>query len=316
MNLSRGSICVLLLIMLMTALVVCPALGDGATAEPETVVTEEPLDFSSRALTGQRIPWDVTVMPNVPHAKAYLPDNAGYQDTSLDIRVETTRRDDTDIMLVYVRIADPTQLRCTTPTTRLAGRSLAPVSAMAKNVNAVLAINGDYYSYHSDGIVIRNGERFREKPNKGRDTLIIDDKGDFTILAPTTPEAYETFEGNIIHAFCFGPGLVVDGQPLTSLDAVELDVGKNKKTQRIAIGQLDHLSYLIVTTEGPENKGSVGFDLLQMAALCKELGCVNAYNLDGGSSSTIVLNNEKINALSSKKIRSVGDCIFFATLEP
>ena len=60
----------------------------------------------------------------------------------------------------------------------------------------------------------------------------------------------------------------------------------------------------------------MGFDLLQMAALCKEMGCINAYNLDGGSSSTVAMRGEKINAKSSHKIRYVSDIIYFATLVP
>ena len=43
-------------------------------------------------------------------------------------------------------------------------------------------------------------------------------------------------------------------------------------------------------------------------------GCQYAYNLDGGSSSTMVLNNEKINALSTHKVRSICDILYFATL--
>lgn len=53
-----------------------------------------------------------------------------------------------------------------------------------------------------------------------------------------------------------------------------------------------------------------------MAQLCVAYGLDNAYNLDGGSSSTISLNNEKINSPSSHKNRMVGDCIWFATLVP
>lgn len=51
-----------------------------------------------------------------------------------------------------------------------------------------------------------------------------------------------------------------------------------------------------------------------MANLCVQFGLNNAYNLDGGSSSTIALNNQKINSPSSHKNRMVGDCIWFATL--
>ena len=37
-----------------------------------------------------------------------------------------------------------------------------------------------------------------------------------------------------------------------------------------------------------------------------DLGAINAYNLDGGSSSSLVLNNKKINSLSTGKIRAIG----------
>ena len=48
----------------------------------------------------------------------------------------------------------------------------------------------------------------------------------------------------------------------------------------------------------------------------QSLGAQIAYNLDGGSSCTVVLNNEKINSPSNPKRREVGDCIYFATLIP
>lgn len=261
------------------------------------------------------IPWDVKVSPNDPHEECYLPDDAGYHDDSLDIRVETIRRNETTVTCVYVTIADPSQLRCEL-SQKFPSKSATVVPTMAKRVKAVLAINGDYFIYHDEGISVRNGKVYRVKPTKRRDTLIIDDKGDFTILSPTTRNAWESFEGTVVHAFCFGPGLVIDGQPLTDVSDLKLNVGKNKRTQRCAIGQLGPLSYLIVATEGPDNKGSRGFTILEMAQLCHELGCVNAYNLDGGSSSSVVLHYRKINALSTHKIRPVGDCIWFATLVP
>ena len=41
-----------------------------------------------------------------------------------------------------------------------------------------------------------------------------------------------------------------------------------------------------------------------------------AFNLDGGSSATVVLNNEKINSLSTGKVRSIGDIVYFITAVP
>ncbi|MGN0746184.1 MAG: phosphodiester glycosidase family protein [Aristaeellaceae bacterium] len=263
------------------------------------------------------IPYDMEPAPYPPHQDCFLPDDAGYHDDSLDIRIETFRHLDTTVMAAYVTLTDASQMRTGTasPAAPLAKR-LNTVAKMTKYYQGVLGINGDYFCYHSQGIVVRNGKTLRKNYVEGRDTLIIDEKGDFTILQPTTKAAYEAFEGEVIHAFCFGPGLVIDGEPLTDLETVRMDNGKYKLTQRMAICQLGPLSYLILTCEGPENENSVGMNLADWAALCKEMGAVNAYNLDGGSSATIALNDRKINALSSNKERPVGDLIYFCTLIP
>ena len=269
------------------------------------------------AFAFEPIPYAMEPAPYPPHQECYLPDNAGYHDDSLDIRIETFRHLDTTVMAAYVTLADASQMRTgsalpTAPTYKRENT----VAKMSKYYQAVMGINGDYFCYHSDGIVVRNGKVYRMNPNEGRDTLIIDANGDFTILQPTTREAYEAFEGEVIHAFCFGPGLVVDGVQLTDIDSVMVSNGKLKQTQRMAICQMGPLSYLILACEGPENDNSVGLTLAEWAALCKEMGAINAYNLDGGSSTTIALNNRKINALSANKERPVGDLIYFCTLVP
>lgn len=264
------------------------------------------------------ISWEESVMPYAPKEENYLPDNSGYHDDSLDVRIETFRNaeDDTTVMAVRIKIVDPSQLRTGLASKSRSSNKVAPVSVMVKRDRGVIGFSGDYFGYHNQGIVIRNTRVLRSAPNPGRDTLIIDDKGDFTILSPTTEEAFESFEGNVVHAFCFGPGLVIDGKVLTDLDSVSINNGKGRKTQRIAIGQTGPLEYMVLTCEGPENEGSVGMDLLQFAQLCSDMGMINAYNLDGGSSCTVSMKGKKINAVSSGKVRSVSDCIFFATLVP
>ncbi|MGN1021360.1 MAG: phosphodiester glycosidase family protein [Aristaeellaceae bacterium] len=253
--------------------------------------------------------------PYAPHKEAYLPGQSGYHDDSLEVRVETFRRHDTTVMAVYVRLMDPTQLR-TAMAAKPPSQKTVVVSTMAKKNNAVLAINGDYFSFHQHGIVVRGGKMWRNHPDGKRDILIIDENGNFTILPRCTKEDYAGYTGTVMHAFCFGPGLVIDGQALTSLEHADVGNAPAKATQRIALGQTGPLEYLILATEGPENAGSKGFTILQMAQLCQEMGCINAYNLDGGSSASVVLDGKKINALSNGKIRPVGDCIYFATLIP
>lgn len=275
---------------------------------------------AAQALAFEPIPFEIAPAPYAPHQDCYLPDNAGYHDDSLDIRIETFRRGDTNVMAIYVTLADASQFR-TGPAAYNKPLSQSPttVDTIAKRYNAVLAINGDYYTYENSkrGVIVRDGVWLRENYAWERDTLIVDANGDFTII-PTTEEAFQAFEGEIIHAFWFGPGLVVNGERISdeAIEALKMNLGKGKKTQRMVIGQLGPLSYLILTCEGPENEKNAGFTIEEMADLCLEMGCINAYNLDGGSSSSVALNYKKINALSSHKNRPVCDIIYFCTLVP
>ena len=86
--------------------------------------------------------------------------------------------------------------------------------------------------------------------------------------------------------------------------------------QLASLCQIDTLSYMVVCTEGPSGENSAGVTILQMANLCKELGAVQAYNLDGGNSAAVILNDEKLNNVTNTKKRMVGDCIYFCTLVP
>lgn len=252
--------------------------------------------------------------PYAPHADAYLPDETGYLDDSLSIRIEEFRAYDTTCMAAWIQVASPTQLR-TALNKPYPSTTTAKASVIAKRVNAVLAINGDScVGFHNQGVIIRNGEVLREKYNEDYDTLIIDDNGDFTIIPATTEEKIRAFTGNIVQAFTFGPGLVIDGVKTTEFPLKANS--PNVEAQRIAIAQMGPLSYLVVTTEGPENPGSTGLTLPEFAQVLYDLGAQNAYNLDGGSSSSLILNNKKINSLSTGKIRAVGDILYFISACP
>ena len=107
---------------------------------------------------------------------------------------------------------------------------------------------------------------------------------------------------------------MIDGAKSDTLDKQE--ASPEKLTQRICIAQTGPLCYLCIATEGPENTGSTGLTLEQFAQYVYDQGCVNAYNLDGGGSATVVFNGSKINALSTGKMRQLCDIIYFATAVP
>jgi exopolysaccharide biosynthesis protein len=288
----------LLLVMLMMLALVLPSSApvSQAFAEEETLAP---------------LPVDNSAGPE-PDADNYLADGTGYSDPSLSISIEETRAYDTTILVARITIEDPSQLR-----TAMAGKFGStrdiPGAKLAKRYNAVFAVNGDYSSYNNKGYIVRQGTLCRDNPDGETDLLIIDDAGDFHVIQDATDEKIAAFTGTIVNSFSFGPALVIDGEAV--------DISKNshiaseKPTQRMVVAQTGPLSYLCVATEGPENANSVGLTLEEAAEFMTSLGCETAYNLDGGSSSTMVLNNEKINALSTHKERSIWDILYFATLE-
>ena len=243
----------------------------------------------------------------------YLPDNAGYEDESLSVRIERRRAYDTDIMLAYVKIADPSQMR-TAMAAKYGSTKVVFPKVLAERANAVFAVNGDYFNYRATGYLVRQGELYRDRPDPTFDLLIIDDQGDFHIIQDPTEDTALAFEGNIINSFNFGPALVIDGQKV--LPVKYFDAGTTKKAQRMAACQIGPLSYLFVATEGPENEGSLGLTVEELVEYVGTLGVKTAYNLDGGSSSAMILQGEKINALSARKNRYICDILYFSTLIP
>lgn len=305
-----------LLLLCLAILMVClPALSaaDNVVVAPGA---ERPVAIGNQ--TYAALPWSATEAVCLPHPECYAENDMGYHDDSIDVRIETFRAYDTTVMAVYVTLADVSQFR-----TSFAGRTIHSqnttfVYNMAKRAKAVLAINDDYCNLHAEGIVVRNGEVLRQKPHPHRDSLFVDKNGDFIMIRNCSKAQFDEIRDNVLHAFTFGPVLVMDGQPLTKEqmeNSNRQNCGPGKPTQRIAISQTGPLQYLILSTEGPENKGSRGLTILEMAQLCVDMGLDNAYNLDGGSSSTVSMNNRKINSLTSKK-REVAGCIWFATLVP
>ncbi len=293
-----------LVLSLLMVLSVCSALAQDAATPTE--VAYEPLPLSGPA-------------PYAPIADAFGADGMSYDDGTLSIRIETDVAHGTNIYYVYVTLTDASQMR-----TAIAGspksKAKKPVLAMAEANNAVLAINGDYFGYHTEGMIVRGGEQLRFNPHWMRDTLIIDENGDFNFLTfpmyasyNTMKTAFDSFEGEVREAFAFGPALIIDGEKAEFNYKEKTSCGYPTPAQRLAFCQLDTLSYLIVATEGPEQDKAAGLSIPQLTELCLAKGAKQAYNLDGGSSVTIILGGQRINAPESKD-RSVSDIIYFSTL--
>lgn len=107
-----------------------------------------------------------------------------------------------------------------------------------------------------------------------------------------------------------GPRLVRDGQIEITGEA-ELfrpDITQGR-APRTALGITEDGKLLLVTVNGRQPNISVGMSLVELANLLLELGAVQAMNLDGGGSTTMVIRNLVLNLPSDGKERPVSNSI-------
>lgn len=239
----------------------------------------------------------------------------GYMDDSIELRLETIEQDGVEYRVAHINIAHPSQLR--TATAGKPGSSkVALISSMAKKYNAVLAINANYLSNDpvKTTFEYRMGEKIRDKINRTKDLLIIDENGDFHVFVLPTQEDLDAFleaGHQIINAFTFGPALVKDGK----MQTINKKYSYNPlgREPRMAIAQTGKLSYLIVLAEG-RKKNSHGVTQQELAQFMADMGAVQAYNLDGGNSATMVFNNGYYQRKTKANERGQSDMIYFASL--
>ena len=282
---------VLIALMLLCMLALIPSAAITGYAE----VLELPLDAKAG-------------LP--PQEEGFLSENE-YEDPSLSVKIERGRWLETNYVIARVKIANASQIRTAMAQSYYAPSTVA-ADVMSRRVNAVVAMNGDYFSARNgDGYVARQGKVYRTRCYGNYDVLIIDEKGDFHILKKAVSKDIEGFEGTPINGFNFGPGLVIDGERQTEL--TNIDNGPYKQTQRSCIAQTGPLEYLLLCSEGPDDEGSTGLTMEQFADLAASLNVVNAYNLDGGSSAHLLFRHQKLNAVNNPNRRPLCDIIYFAS---
>ena len=253
--------------------------------------------------------------PYPPVESAFGADGLSYDDGTISITIEKDVVGVTNVYFAYVTLTDVSQLH-TALAAPYPSKTTRPVNVMAAEQQAVLAINGDFFSYHNKGVVVRSGQILRQQPESTRDTLIIDDNGDFVILTKNTVAEWKDYLEHgtgCREAFCFGPALVIDGEVQTFKPGDKVSCGAPTPAQRMVFCQMDTLSYMIFVCEGPEQDKKAGLTMNEVVEQLVARGVKHAYNLDGGNSATLMLGDQRIND-PDHKFRQVGDMIYFATL--
>ena len=188
---------------------------------------------------------------------------------------------------------------------------------MAENNNAILAINGDYYGFREDGIVIRNGVIYRDAP--ARQGLALYADGTMKLYDETATSAEALLTDGVYNTLSFGPALVESGEIISGLDGAEVDTNfGNHSIQgdqpRTGIGIIAQNHLVFVVADGRNAGYSCGVTLTEFAQIFRDLGCTAAYNLDGGGSSEMVFMGAIVNTPSNKNgsERGTSDILYIA----
>ena len=235
-----------------------------------------------------------------------------YEDDTKSITIETYERNNTQIHVATVKIKGNASIKTALADETYGRNVTAKTSTTAKSVNAVLAINGDYYGARDAGYVVRNGQLLRSQSQSAdQEDLVIYKDGSFGIIKEGDITAQQLVDNGAMQVLSFGPALIENGQiAVDSSDEVGKAMASNPRT---AIGIIDDITYVFVVSDGRTSE-SKGLSLKQLAEFMKELNVTTAYNLDGGGSSSMYFNGQIINKPTTNgrniEEREVSDIVY------
>lgn len=188
-------------------------------------------------------------------------------------------------------IYDPSKVKLAV--TQNLGYSGQYVTTMAKNNNAILAINGGGFSDPGNssmggtptGITISNGKllTYGQYGTQTQSGGIIGFTNDNVLVLLKNTSSQEALNMGVRDAVTWGPFLIVNGTP-----SFIKGNGGWGYAARTAIGQREDgiVLFLAVNSNASRTNGA---DMVDLTEIMQRYGAVNAANLDGGTSTVMVL---------------------------
>lgn len=253
-----------------------------------------------------------------PSNKDYTSDEWNYKSESKSIQIKkVTTGSGKDTITYYVAdvvLSDSADLKSAFAKNQFGNNIIEDTSKIAGDNGAIFAINGDYYGFRDDGIVIRNGEIFRANPT--RIGLAFYKDGTMKVYDETETSAEELIAQGVTQTLSFGPVLVENSSAITDFGRTVIDTNfGNRSIQnsnpRTGVGIISPNHYVFIVVDGRSSGYSKGMTLQEFAQVFEDLGCTAAYNLDGGGSSTMYFMGRVVNKpLGKGDERGVSDILY------
>lgn len=283
--------------------------GGGTTALP---ATSEPSPQGSAPAT------QPPVTEPVPEPDYPILGDLYYKDKNIEISIEVKEIENEHglvnrVFVADVKLTDAEYLRTAFAKDTFGTNIKETTSDIAARKNAIFAINGDYYGFRDSGWVLRNYHLYRATASRMTqtkntdDALLLFNNGDLLMVSESDYTSASVLPPEVYQAFSFGPRLVEDGEiTVDPRDEVGQSAASNPRT---VFGMVEPLHYIFIVAEGRLVRND-GFSLYEIAEIAKDCGCTLAYNLDGGSSTTMYFNGEVLNRTPDDE-RRISDIIYF-----
>lgn len=265
--------------------------------------TPPPTAAPTPAPEGAEDPAEPSPEPETPRFAEYFTEEtvkteSSYSSPRVAVTVEKVEHSDSFPKLTYyvadIYVSDVTYLKTGTPqkSTFASGEWIAECNG------AILGVNGDSMLSSHDGFVVRNGDIYMNTFSS-LDICVLYYDGSMEIYGPEEYTIDEILAREPYQVWQFGPSLLdAEGQPLEDFNVSRSLRGVHPRT---AIGYYEPGHYCLVVVDGRQGSYSAGADIETLARLMSELGCRIAYNFDGGDSSIMVFDGQKVNKPSGKR---------------
>ena len=197
-----------------------------------------------------------------------------------------------DFDCYLVAIYDPTRVQAVAASNLPGGKILTEIAA---ENDAIVAINGGGYSWSNNmpsGLIVSDGvTKYFEGYNKFV-TAAINEDG---VLIAGDISVNDIEPMRIKNALSFQPALIINGEPIKIVGT-----GGSGMNPRTVIAQRKDgiILFLVVNGYGQNLswKGRGGVYLNDLLIILQRYGAYNAVNMDGGSSTTMVIEGKLINS--------------------
>ena len=275
----------------------------GETDDPNVV--QAVVDSAAELLEGQSLAWNKDI--------AFMPGSTirYYCDETILAIAWKEALGNSAVSFGEIKTADGSQIRRYIANNSYGSDVQLYASDMARDVNAVIALNGDFYAFRKIGVTVYARQLYRNE-GKSLDTCFITADGDLVFAHRGELQSDEDTrrfmaEHNVVFSLSFGPILVENGELKSAESYGSYPIGEiNNIYSRSGIGQLGQRHYLIATLgeQGPYNTRA---QLYTFAGYLAAKGCEKAYAL------VMIFDGKPFNRVDWDSERTMSDIVYFAT---